>query len=260
VNYRIFPIGENALTVDFGSEISAELNDRVLSLAEFIGKNSFTGFVELVPAYSSLTVFYDLVQVRKTYRQFPNVFSAVKNFVETALENLPKISKREPDLIKIPVCYEMEFAPDLEFVARCAKLTTAEVIKIHTSTIYRVFMIGFLPAFAYMGEVDTRITAPRRANPRTKIEPGSVGIAGRQTGIYPLASPGGWQIIGKTPLQMFRPERKKISFLKMGDMVNFFEIGSDEFKNKSKIENRKSDEFTFPDKFTADNRAGFGTR
>lgn len=226
MSYKIFPLCENAATIDFGNEISVELNENVIRLADFIAKNPFRGFIELVPAYASLTVFYDLIEVRKNYRDFPDSFSFVKIFIENALRNSGKSRKSEPRLIKIPVDYSEEFAPDLEFVADFAKLSVEEIIKIHTAQTYRVFMIGFLPAFAYMGEVDARIAAPRKRTPRLKIEKGSVGIAGKQTGIYPLESPGGWQIIGKTDLEMFQTENNEISLLKTGDSVQFYNVNS----------------------------------
>ncbi len=226
MSYRIFPLCENAATIDFGNEISIALNEKVIRLADYIGKNNFAGFIELVPAYSSLAVFYDLTQVRKNYNEFPDSFSFVKKFIENALTNSGEMKKVEPRLIKIPVDYSKEFAIDLEFIARNANLSAAEVVKIHTSQTYRVFMIGFLPAFAYLGEVDERIAAPRKPTPRTRIEKGSVGIAGRQTGIYPLESPGGWQIIGRTEMEMFQPESEEISLLKTGDSVQFYDVNS----------------------------------
>ena len=224
MSYRIFPLCENAATIDFGNEISIELNEQVIQLADYIKKNRFQGFIELVPAYSSLTIFYDLIVVSKNYDEFPDSFSFVKKFIENTLDEADDAEIIEPRLIKIPVDYSHEHAPDLEFVARNANLSAEEVIKIHTAQTYRVFMIGFLPAFAYLGEVDARIAAPRRPTPRTKIEKGSVGIAGRQTGVYPLESPGGWQIIGKTDMEMFRPEDKEISLLKTGDSVKFYDV------------------------------------
>lgn len=212
--------------IDFGNEISVELNEKVIQLADFIAKNPFRGFVELVPAYASLTVFYDLIEVRKNYGNFPDSFSFVKNFIENALSNSEKSGESELRLIKIPVDYSEKFAPNLGFVADFAKLSVEEIVKIHTAPIYRVFMIGFLPAFAYLGEVDARIAAPRKRTPRLKIAKGSVGIAGKQTGIYPLESPGGWQIIGKTDLEMFQPENNEISLLKTGDSVQFYDVNS----------------------------------
>lgn len=231
MRYKIFAISDAALTIDFGNEISVSLNNQVLSLADYVERNKFSGFIEAVPAYSSLTVFYDLIEVRRNFPRFSDAFSAVKNFVESALGNLEKIPVYKSRKIEMPVCYDAEFAPDLEFVANTANLTKTEVIRLHTSKEYRVFMIGFLPAFAYMGKVDEAIATPRRQSPRLKIEKGSVGIAGFQTGIYPLDSPGGWQIIGKTPRQMFLPEKTNISYLQAGDSVKFYSITKKEFFN-----------------------------
>lgn len=231
MNYKIFPISENALTIDFGNKISAELNDTVLSLADYVNKHYFPGFVETVPAYSSLTVFYDLLQVRRNHPKFSSAHAAVKYFIESALRNLEEKAYFKSRKIEIPVCYDEEFAPDLEFIAQNANLTIKEVIKIHTSKFYRVYMLGFLPAFAYMGEVDEQIAAPRRESPRTKIIAGSVGIAGKQTGIYPLESPGGWQIIGQTPIEMFQPLEDNFSYLQTGDSVSFYQISKKEYCN-----------------------------
>ncbi len=222
MKYKIFPLGDHALTVEFGNEISAALNDHVLRLARFLEKNNFSGFVEIVPAYASLTVFYDVSTIRKHFSEFPTAFAAVKNFTETALENLYNFAETEPRLIKIPICFDAQYALDLEFVASRNHLSTNNVIEIFLSKDYRVYMLGFLPGFSYMGEVDERIAAPRKATPRVKVPKGSVGIAGRQTGIYSLESPGGWQIIGRTTVEMFTPEEKSPTFLQAGDSVRFY--------------------------------------
>ncbi len=219
---KIFSLGDNALTIDFGNEISVELNERVLTLAQIFDKNSFAGFVEIVPAYSSLTVFYDVFKVRKNFPKFLTAFEAVKNFVENNLESLDKLEKAESRVVEIPVCFDREFALDLDFVASENNLANQEVVEIFLGRTYRVFMLGFLPGFAYMGEVDRRIATPRKTSPRLKVPKGSVGIAGTQTGVYPLASPGGWQIIGKTNVELFTPNNKKPTFLKAGDTVKFY--------------------------------------
>lgn len=229
-NYKIFPLGENALTIDFGNKISVKLNEKVLQFDEFLAQNSFSGFVESVPAYGSLTVFYDVIAVKKTFSAFPTAFEAVKNFIENAL---PKLSEKDfsaSRLVEVPVCFADEFAPDLDFVAECNNLKKQEVIEIFTSQTYRVFMIGFLPGFAYMGEISEKIFAPRRKTPRTKVEKGSVGIAGRQTGIYSLESPGGWQIIGKTSLELFTPEAEIPTLLKAGDSIKFRDVSRTDFQ------------------------------
>lgn len=238
MNHRIFPLGDNALTIDFGNVISVEFNDKVRGLAEYFMQNQFAGFVEVVPAYSSLTVFYDVVKVRTTFGEHDTAFAAVKNLVENALLQSENLSITEPRLVKIPVCYEAEFAPDIEFVAELNNLTTKEVIEIHTSKTYRVFMVGFLPGFPYLGEVDERITAPRQSEPRLKVPQGSVGIAGRQTGIYPLESPGGWQIIGRTPLSLFNPNQNPPTLLQSGDSVQFYAIDKETFALNQSSESR----------------------
>jgi len=221
-NIKIFPLGDNALSVSFGSEISPELNNLVLKLAYFFEQNSFQGFIEIVPAYASLSIFYDVLIVRKNFPEFSTAFEAVKVLVENALQNLNEIQENKPPLVKIPVSFDKEFAPDLEFVASTNNLTPQKVIEIFTAQTYRVYMLGFLPGFAYMGEVDERIAAPRKTLPRLKVPKGSVGIAGKQTGIYSLASPGGWQIIGKTNIELVTPKAETPTFLQAGDTIKFF--------------------------------------
>ncbi|HEX8638388.1 MAG TPA: 5-oxoprolinase subunit PxpB, partial [Pyrinomonadaceae bacterium] len=142
-------------------------------------------------------------------------------FAENALPNLTGIKKGNARLVEIPVYFDDESAPDLRFVAETNNLSPNEVIEIFTSQIYRVYMLGFLPGFAYMGEIDDRIAAPRKTSPRLKVPAGSVGIAGRQTGIYPFASPGGWQIIGRTDVDLFTPNRENPTYLRAGDSVKF---------------------------------------
>lgn len=224
MNHRIFPLGDNALTIEFGNEISVEINNRVLKLAEFFEENYFEGFVEIVPAYSSLTIFYDVYKIRKTYPEFSTAFEKVKDFAESALSKLKEIQQKDFRTIEIPICFDSEFSPDLEFVAAQNNLTADEVIKIFLDKIYRVFMLGFLPGFSYMGEVDEKIATPRKLSPRLHVPVGSVGIAGKQTGIYSLESPGGWQIIGQTPIKLFTPDQENPAFLQAGDSVKFFEI------------------------------------
>lgn len=224
MNRVIFPLGDAGLTVKFGNEISAELNNRVINLAGFFDANPFPGFIETVPAYASLTVFYDVLIVRRNFPEFPTAFEAIKSFTETALQNLDDLQKKKPRLIEIPVCFDAEYALDLDSVAALNDLSSADVIKIFLAATYRVYMLGFLPGFAYMGEVDERIAAPRKTAPRLRVPKGSVGIAGRQTGIYSLESPGGWQIIGRTNIELFTPEAKMPTFLRAGDSVKFYEI------------------------------------
>jgi inhibitor of KinA len=221
-HYRIFPLGTEALTIDFGNAISIELNDKAVILAEYLESNPFAGMREIVPAYASVTIFYDVFTVRKTFDEFQTAFAAVSRFVETALQKLQDKKITNARLIEISVDFSHEFALDLEFVAAQKNLTKAQVIEIFTAATYRVFMLGFLPAFAYMGEVSELIAAPRKDSPRLLVPKGSVGIAGRQTGIYPFDSPGGWQIIGKTHFELFTPQAENPCALQAGDLVKFY--------------------------------------
>jgi inhibitor of KinA len=222
MNYKIFSLGDSALTIEFGNEISVELNGRVLRLAEVFDKRSFTGFIELVPAYSSLTIFYDVFTVRKNFPEFSTAFTAVKSFVEYALENLKVPQKIDSKAVEIPVCFDRESALDLDSLAAENNLARQEVIEIFLSQTYRVFMLGFLPGFAYLGEVDERIAARRKTSPRLEVPRGSVAIAGKQAGIYPLASPGGWQIIGRTDVELFTPNDAEPTLLQVGNQVKFY--------------------------------------
>jgi inhibitor of KinA len=223
MKHRIFPLGDSALTIEFGNQISRELNDLVLKAADFFDRNPFPGLIEIVPAYASLSVFYDCLIVRKNFMSFDSAFLAVESLAENALRNLNDFQEKSARLIEIPVCFDKRFALDLESVASMNDLTPKEFIGIFLAETYRVYMLGFLPGFAYMGEVDERIAAPRKSAPRLRVPKGSVGIAGRQTGIYSLESPGGWQIIGKTNVELFNPNAESPTFLQAGDSVKFVE-------------------------------------
>ncbi len=218
---QYFSVSESALTISFENRISTEINRKILELAQHIEQNPFAGLVEIVPAYSSLTLFYDLPTVRKTFPTSPDAFSAVRAFAENALKNMSESVKNDAREIEIIFDRRDEFAPDLEFISNTKNLSKTEIIEIFTARTYRVFMLGFLPGFAYMGEVDERIAVPRKEKPRLKVPKGSVGIAGNQTGIYPLESPGGWQIIGRTETQLFTPNEKNPVFFQAGDLVKF---------------------------------------
>ena len=216
--YKIFSLSDSAITIDFGNVIDEKINDFVMKLYRFCNENPFIGIIEAMPAYASLTIFYDVLKVRKSNVEVKTAFDFVKNYLENSLQNLNNDHVIATNLINIPVIYDGE---DLAFVAEHNNLTIEEVIQIHTSPIYRVYMMGFLPGFAYMGGLDARIATPRKDTPRTKVPAGSVGIAGNQTGIYPSESPGGWQLIGRTELQIYTPNSPEITLLKAGDLVKF---------------------------------------
>lgn len=191
-------------------------------------KNTFTGFVETVPAYSSLAVFYDPILVKADNKKGEHAFNVVKKITEQIIDGLVEIPlQRSKKEIIVPVYYNGE---DLESVAQKNRFAVDQVIEIHTGRTYRVFMTGFQPGFAYMGELDKRIDTPRLLSPRTKVPAGSVGIAGSQTGIYPFTSPGGWQLIGQTPLKIFDSKKDDPCLFKPGDEVKFISISRHEFE------------------------------
>lgn len=219
---RILDCGDCAVTVEFGNEISPETGKAVKKLDDVIKTDAKKGITETIPTFRSLTVVYS-----------PTVISHKKliSYLGTAIERSKKTSggNEEKTIHIIPICYDGEFAEDLPDVARLNGLTEEEVVNIHTGTDYLIYMIGFLPGFAYLGGLDKRIETPRLDSPRTKIPAGSVGIGGNQTGIYPLASPGGWRLIGKTPLLPFAPEREEPILYKSGEYIRFEKITREEF-------------------------------
>ncbi|GAB6134963.1 5-oxoprolinase subunit PxpB [Thermococcus prieurii] len=218
------PLGDSALLVSFGEVIDEETNDRVHALAGAIEKASFEWLVEVVPAYSSLAVIYEPELI-----DFERVKRAIRELEFSA-------EKFEGRLVEIPVLYGGEYGPDLEFVAEYNGLTPEEVIEIHSRPVYRVYFLGFLPGFAYLGGMDERIAMPRLEKPRLKVPAGSVGIAGKQTGIYPLESPGGWRLIGRTPLRLFNPSKEPPTLLQPGDRVKFVPIDEGEFEELYRAE------------------------
>jgi inhibitor of KinA len=220
-DFQIQPLGDNALTITFGNEISEELNDLVLAADGAIKADPFPGFIETVPAYASVSVFYDVFKVKQKFAEPDRVYEAVKDRLCSIIQATSQVKPKVGRVINMPISFALEDAPDLELLAEAKGLTKEQVIEIFTGQAYRVFMLGFLPGFSYMGEVDERIAMERKSTPRTRVPKGSVGIAGRQTGIYSLESPGGWQIIGRTNLEMFLPDADPPSRLQAGDTVRF---------------------------------------
>ena len=221
---RIFSLGDSAVTVEFGKTVSVARNKKAIALSEYFEQNYFPGFVESVPAYASTTIFYDLLAVRRGFPEFPSAFEAVKKLVEAAVQ-IPDLSRKDSArAVEIPVHFDKQSALDLEYVAESSGLSPRQVIETFTAATYRVFMLGFLPGFTYMGEVDDRIAIPRKESPRLAVPKGSVGVAGKQTGVYSLESPGGWQIIGRTDVEMFMPNADPPTYLRPGDQVRFVAV------------------------------------
>ena len=212
-------MGDRSLLVELGDDISPAVNQKVQELFSVIDRQRSKGILDLVPSYRSLLMIYDPLCIS---------LDEIKAGIKDIWNNPDQFWLPQPQTVKIPVVYGGEYGPDLELVAQYHNLTLREVIDFHTRPAYRVYMIGFTPGFPYLGEVPDAIATPRRETPRTLVPKGSVGIAQRQTGIYPVDSPGGWQIIGWTPVKLFDPFGKPPSHLVMGDRVQFHAITAQE--------------------------------
>ena len=223
MDYPMFPCGDCAATLQIGDRICEEVNRTVVSVMRALQQAAIPGVRELVPSYGAVCIHYD-----------PELLSY------DALQNrIRQISTQQPvqgggndrPAVRIPVCYGGDYGPDLAFVAEHSGLTPEEVVHRHSAGQYLVYMLGFLPGFAYMGGMDESIACPRLTSPRSRIPAGSVGIAGSQTGIYPLASPGGWQLIGRTPVRLFSIEGTHSTFaLSAGDRVQFVPVSPEEYR------------------------------
>lgn len=212
--------GDSALTVYFENKIDPSVNRQVCALSESIKEKPIKGVTELLPTFNALTVFYDPFKISS---------ASLERRIKKRLGNTNSRGNDIKRIFVIPVCYDDEFALDINNVCEHNSLTRDEVVKIHSSSDYLIYMLGFLPGFAYLGGLDERLHTPRLKSPRTEIPAGSVGIGGNQTGMYPLASPGGWQIIGKTPLRLFDAERENPIFYSAGDYIRFKPIDKAEF-------------------------------
>jgi inhibitor of KinA len=214
-------MGDRSVLVELGDEMSPQVNKKVRETYLLLKKNPLEGILDIVPAYRSFLVIYDPLKLD---------LAVIKSRVEDIQEKRGGIEIPKPKTMEIPVVYGGEYGPDLAWVAHYHDRSIEEVIALHTRTVYQVYMIGFMPGFPYMGELSEDLATPRRETPRTIIPQGSVAIAQRQTGIYPVESPGGWQILGRTPLKLFNPHHAPPSLLAMGDLVRFFPIEEEEFK------------------------------
>ena len=232
---KIYGLSEKSVTIGFGTTIDHDLLALITDFNHLLLQNPFSGLITTVPAYTTLTVFFDPLSVMLSDLPGQGCFEKVSAHLKKIAQTKSGKSSKIADKLIIPVCYGGDFGQDLLTVARTNKLSETEVIDIHTAGQYTVFMIGFVPGFAYMGGMDTGLSTPRKEVPNAKIPTGSVGIAGYQTGIYPMETPGGWQIIGRTPLKMFDVNRLQPSLLKGGDMVTFKAIGIKEFNAYAEI-------------------------
>ncbi|GAB3927575.1 5-oxoprolinase subunit PxpB [Mucilaginibacter myungsuensis] len=226
---HIYSLNESAVTIKFGDIISEDILAVVTAYDQYLNAKPFQGMTATVPAYASLSVFYDPLKVIESDLVGVDAFERVQQYLSAIKIDNNTASGSKSDIITIPVCYGGDLGPDLNDVAMLHDLSTYEVIKLHTQAICTVYMIGFVPGFAYMGGMNKRLASPRKSTPRKAVPAGAVGIAGEQTGIYPLQTPGGWQLIGQTPLKMFDASRKQPSLLKAGDRVQFKSVSIEEF-------------------------------
>jgi len=235
----IIPLGDSALVVRVREQFEdapEETLDGVLRVFRLLQKAAIPGVIELAPAYTSVAVFFNPVAVLKTNGTANGVFDELATRIRSAIIPASGRHRRRraagrPRLIKIPVCYDPEFGVDLDLVAEHAKLSEGEIIEIHSRGEYRVACIGFVPGFTFLAGLPKNLATPRRDVPRKEIPPGSVGIGGTQTGIYPLRSPGGWNLIGRTPLRLFDPTKNPPTLLRPGDRVRFRVITREEFES-----------------------------
>lgn len=220
MDYSFSSMGDQAIVIEVGTEINEEVQERVRTISLLLEQHAPEWMVEFIPAFTTVSIFYDPLVA---------IYQTVESDLRELITQTPTAHEEQMRTIEIPVCYGGDFGPDLEFVAEHNGLTKEEVIRIHTSGTYSVYMIGFAPGFPFIGGMSEKIAAPRRDSPRLRIPERTVGIAGKQTGIYPIETPGGWQLIGRTPIRLFRPEKDIPSLLRAGDRIIFREITESEY-------------------------------
>jgi inhibitor of KinA len=219
-DYELYPLGDCAIVVRFHGGIGSAAYNGVRSLSVALDREYWPALIEYVPAFTTIALYYD--PMIATYH-------VMVDQIRDRLTSLEVQTMERGLIVEIPVCYGGEYGPDLHDVADYCGLSPEEVIRLHSDSVYDVYMIGFSPAFPYMGCLPAGLNVPRRSTPRVSVPAGSVGLAGRQTGVYPLSSPGGWQLIGRTPLALFRPNESPPTLMKQGDQVRFVPIDKNEY-------------------------------
>lgn len=228
---HFFQISENAISIEFGDGINEDTLNRIGKLNKCIKQNTFAGLLSTIPAYTTLTLYFDPVGLMiDACLKGSTTVDKISGYITSLNVETKNDQQTHNPIIQIPVCYDAIFGFDLQELSSFYQLTKEEIIEIHSSAVYTVYMIGFVPGFPYLGGLSEKLTAPRKQNPRPAIPAGSVGIAGRQTGIYPLETPGGWQIIGRTPVKLFDVKRQQPSLLKAGDKIKFEPISFTDFE------------------------------
>ena len=217
----IKPAGDEALVAEFGTVIDENINQEVHQMSDWINDQHIKGVKELLPTFRSLMVFYSSEEIG--YKELKKKIMRFKPDADN------KAADKKRTLL-VPCCYESDFGPDLADMERILGISKEEIIALHSAREYKIYMLGFLPGFVYLGGMDERLTIPRLETPRTKIPSRSVGIGGNQTGIYPIASPGGWRLIGSTPLEFYDPRRTKPVLCDAGEYIRFVPVREDEYR------------------------------
>jgi inhibitor of KinA len=229
VEIKIFPIGDSAATIELGNCIEDDVNQKIVAMNEWLSINPFIGLKDIIIAYSSLSVLYDPCTVRKNYPKFTSAFACVHYYLGETFSNSANANPQvQREIVRMPVCYDEQFGYDLDFVSSEKKISKPDIVKLHCSKVYHVYMVGFLPGFAYMGKLSEELILSRKMRPE-QVSAGSVGITGSQTAIYPMNCPGGWHIIGKTPIRLFDAIVDVPIRLTLGAQVEFFPISMEEF-------------------------------
>lgn len=218
---RFLKAGDSSLIIELGNEISPIINYNLKKITDYLDSLKHPAIKDLLPTYRSVIVYYDPLLI--TFEKLKDIVEKNCKIDDTNVDSMKKF------IVEIPVLYGGEYGPDIENIATHNNLSIEEVIKVHTSGEYLVYMLGFTPGFPYLGGMDKRIATPRLKTPRTKIPGGSVGIAGEQTGVYPIESPGGWQLLGRTPLNFFDPNNEKPFLINAGEYIKFVQISEEEY-------------------------------
>lgn len=225
MKYNLSPLGDEAVVIEVGMEISPATEKKVNAIVATLEELKPSWMVEYIPAYTTVTVIYKVDRLKEN-----RPYDFICKRIQELMNEVKEVSMCEQKVVRIPVVYGGVHGPDLAFVAEHNGLTPEEVIRIHTSGTYSVHMIGFAPGFPFIGGMSEKIAAPRRQSPRLQIPARTVGIAGMQTGVYPIDSPGGWQLIGRTPIELFLPTEDPPSLLSAGDTIQFYEITQEEYE------------------------------
>ncbi|MDG1804390.1 5-oxoprolinase subunit PxpB [Flavicella sp.] len=218
MSFLLKEFGDSAVLLTFGDHISKEVHLQIVSFVQEFKKLEVIGVVAVIPAYTTITIQYDFLQI--SYHELEDLLFSIDYSLK---------EETHKNIIEIPVCYHDDFALDIKHLMEYTGLTKREIVALHTSGDYLVYMLGFTPGFFYLGGLDSRLFCPRKEGPRVKIDRGSVGIAGSQTGVYSVDSPGGWQLLGKTPFNLFDATSDKVFPIKQGDYIRFREISLEEF-------------------------------